>query len=134
RDLTQRSLNGGLDDLRAHCLIARELEGFEYGRAGLDEGHATAGQHALFNGSLRVTHGVLDAVLALLELHLGCSASLDHGHATSELREALLQLLAIVIAVGRLDLAADLLHAALDLLFFAATLNDGGLILGDDDL
>jgi hypothetical protein len=43
---------------------------------GLDEGHATTGDDALLDGSLRVAHGVLDAVLALLELDLGGRAAL----------------------------------------------------------
>src|SRR5690606_6155119 len=55
-------------------------------------------------------------------------------HTAGELREALLQLLAVVVAVGVLDLAADLGHAALDRSGVTGTLDDGGLVLGDDDL
>jgi hypothetical protein len=73
--------------------------------AGLDEGDATTGDDALLDGGLRVADGVLDAVLALLELDLGGRARLDDGDAAGELGEALLQLLAVVVAVGVLDLA-----------------------------
>src|SRR5690606_33062402 len=61
-------------------------------------------------------------------------ARLDDGHAAGELGEALLQLLAVVVAVGVLDLATDLGHATLDLRGVAGTLDDGRLVLRDDDL
>jgi hypothetical protein len=40
-------------------------------------------------------HGVVDAILALLDLHFGRAADSDHRYATGELGEPLLQLLAI---------------------------------------
>src|SRR5699024_624574 len=79
-------------------------------------------------------NGVLDAVLALLELHLGRGTGLDDGHAARELRQTLLQLLTVVVAVGGVDLAADLGHATLDLRLLASTLDDRRLVLRDDDL
>ena len=51
-----------------------------------------------------------------------------------QLGEALLQLLAVVVGVGVLDLGLDLVDAALDVVLGAGTLDDGGLVLGDDDL
>src|SRR5690606_19531526 len=94
----------------------------------------TTGDDALLDGCLRVADGVLDAVLALLELDLGGRTRLDDGDAAGELGEALLQLLAVVVAVGVLDLATDLGHATLDGGLLARTLDDRGLVLGDDDL
>src|SRR5690606_29949220 len=134
RDLLERSLDGHLDDVRAGRLVALELEVRERGLARLDERDATTGDDALLDGRLRVADGVLDAVLALLELDLGRRARLDDGHAAGELGEALLELLAVVVAVGVVDLAADLGHAALDLRGVTRTLDDGRLVLGDDDL
>src|SRR5690606_37537689 len=61
-------------------------------------------------------------------------ARLDDGDAAGELGEALLQLLAVVVAVGVLDLATDLGDTTLDRGRLAGALDDGGLILGDDDL
>src|SRR5690606_30929739 len=98
------------------------------------ERDATTGDDALLDGRLRVADGVLDAVLALLELDLGGRTRLDDGDAAGELGEALLELLAVVVAVGVLDLATDLGHATLDLRRVARALDDRGLILGDDDL
>ena len=73
-------------------------------------------------------------MLALLELDLGGRAGLDDGDAASELGEALLQLLAVVVGVSVLDLLADLAHAGVQHVLVASALDDGGLILGDDDL
>jgi hypothetical protein len=113
-DLLQRRLDGNADDVRARCLVTGELESLERLLAGLDESDATTGDDALLDGCLRVANGVLDAVLALLELDLGGRARLDDGDAAGELGEALLELLAVVVAGGFLDMSADLLHAALD--------------------
>jgi hypothetical protein len=58
-------------------------------------------------------HGVLDAVLVLLHLDLGRSADADDGDAARELGQPLLQLLAVIIGCGLLDLRADLGDAPL---------------------
>ena len=100
----------------------------------LDECDAATGDDALVDSRLRVAHSVFDAVLALLELDLGGGTRLDDGNAAGELGQTLLELLAVVVAVGVLDLAADLGHATLDLLGLTATFDDGRLVLGDDDL
>ena len=62
--------------------------------------HATTGDDALLDGRLRVANGVLDAVLALLELDLGGRADLDDRNAAGQLGQALLQLLAVVVGVA----------------------------------
>src|SRR5690606_27195101 len=72
--------------------------------------------------------------LALLELDLRGGTGLDDGNAAGQLRQALLQLLAVVVGVAVLDLGADLVDATLDLVGVARTLDDRGLVLGDDDL
>ena len=77
--------------------------------------------------------GVLDAVLLLFELGLGGGADLDDGHAAGELGQPLLQLLAVEVAGGGLDLGADLLDAALDRGLVAVAFDEGGVVLGRDD-
>ena len=62
-------------------------------------------------------HGIVDAVLALLDLDLGRAADADDGDAGGELGQPLLQLLAIVVGGGLLDLRLDLADAALISLF-----------------
>ena len=69
---------------------------------------AAAGHDALFDRRARRVQRVLDARLLLLHLGLGRRADLDHRDAAGELREALLELLAVVVGGGLLDLRADL--------------------------
>ncbi len=56
------------------------------------------------------------------------------GNATGQLGETLLELLAVVVGVGVVDLGLDLGDAAVDVGAAAGTFDDGGLVLGDDDL
>ncbi len=74
--------------------------------------------------------GVFDSVLLLLHLDLGRRADLDDGDAAGQLRQALLQLLAVEVGVGVLDLALDLLDAGLDLVGVAGAVDDGRVVLG----
>src|SRR3546814_1171498 len=87
---------------------------------------------SLDRGAGRV-HRVVDAILALLHLDLGRAADPDHRHAAGQLRQPLLQLLAVVVGGGVLDLRPDLAAAGLDVLLLAGAVDDGGLVLGDRD-
>src|SRR5262249_37718799 len=133
-DLLERGLQRHADDVGTGCLVTGELELLERQGTGLDQGDATAGDDALLDGRLGVADGVLDAVLALLELDLGGRSGLDDRDAAGQLGQPLLQLLAVVVGVRVVDLGADLVDPALDLVGVAATFDDGGLVLGDDDL
>ena len=82
--------------------------------AGTDEGGAATGDDTLFDGCTDRRHGVFDAVLLLLELHLGGGADLDQCHTAGQLRETLLELLTIPVGVGVLDLGLDLVDATVD--------------------
>ena len=135
RDLLQRLLDGPGHDAGTGRLVAVELLGaFEDGGLGPQQGDPAAGDHALLDGGLGGRDGVLDAVLLLLELDLGGGADLDHGDAAGQLGQALLELLPVVVRVGVLDLGLDLVDPALDVGLGAAALDDGRLVLGDDDL
>ena len=81
---------------------------------------AAAGDDAFFDRRLGGVHRVLDARLLLLHLGLGRRADLDHRHAADQLRQPLLQLLAVVVGRRVLDLRADLLDASLDRRFVPA--------------
>src|SRR5690606_23835429 len=98
-----------------------------------EKGNATTGDDALFDCRPRGVQGILDAGLLLLHLRLGRRAHVDHGNAAGELREPLLQLLAIVVARRLIDSRADLLDPALDLLLLAGSVDDRGVVLVDDD-
>src|SRR5690606_40209443 len=91
-DLLERGVDRDADDVRTGRLVTLQLEAVEGVLGGLDEGDATTGDDALLLGGLGVADGVLDAVLALLELDLGGRTRLDDGDAarsaehTSELQ------------------------------------------------
>src|SRR5437773_2465962 len=88
--------------------VVRHSGEIGHGRLRTEQRHAAAGHDALFDRSLRRLHCVLDAVLLLLELDLGGRADLDDRNATRQLRKTLLELLAVVVGVGVVDLVADL--------------------------
>ena len=135
RDLADGLLERLGHDTHARLLIAVDLVE-QRGDSGddVDEDRTAAGDDALFHGGLRRVQSILDAQLLLLHLHLGGSSNLDDSHAAGQLGQTLLQLLTVVIGVGVLDLSADLGHASVDVFLGASALNDGGLVLGDDDL
>src|SRR5947209_1833180 len=133
-DLLQRSLKGNPDNVGTGRLVADQLQLLERQCTRLNQRDAATGDDALFDGSLGVAHRVLDAVLALLELDLSGRSGLDHRNAAGQLGQPLLQLLAVVVGIRGVDLVADLVDPALNLLGVAGTFDDGGLVLGDDDL
>src|SRR5262249_35722465 len=131
-DLAEGLLDGAADDVDAEALLVADLELLQRG-LGADERHAAAGDDALLHGRAGRVERVLDAGLLLLHLGLGGRADLDHGDAADELGQALLELLAVVVAGGVLDLGPDLLLPRLDLVLLAAAAHDGGVVLVDED-
>ena len=79
-------------------------------------------------------HRVVDAILALLHLGLGGAADADHRDAAGELGQPLLQLLAVVVGGGLLDLRLDLIDARLDVGLLAGAVDDRGVLLVDHHL
>ena len=78
---------------------------FEVDRVlGVQQRDAAARDDALLERRAGRLQGVLDAVLLLLHLGLGGGADLDHRDAAGELRQPLLELLAVEVGVGVLDL------------------------------
>src|SRR5260370_721956 len=63
-----------------------------------------------------------------------CAGAPTNRHAAGELGQPLLQLLAVVVGGGLLDLRLDLADAGLDLLALAGAVDDRGLLLLDDHL
>src|SRR4051812_34069935 len=132
-DLTQRLLERAQDDAHAGLLVV-DAGGVEVdGLGGLQQGDAAAGHDALLERRAGRLQGVLDAVLLLLHLRLGGRADLHDGDTAGELGQALLQLLAIEVGVGVLDLRLDLVDAALDAVRLTRAVDDRGVVLGDHD-
>ena len=72
-------------------------------------------------------------MLLLLELHLGGHPHAQDADATGQLGQPLLQLLAVPVGVGVVDLGADLPDPVLDRLLVTGPVHDRGVVLGDDD-
>src|SRR6185295_11381909 len=132
RDLAQRLLERAAQDVDAVAAVVVERQLVER-RDAADQRDAAAGDDALLDGRAGRVHRVLDARLLLLHLDLGRRADADDRDAADELGQTLLELLAVVIRRGLLDLAADRLHARLDGLLLTGALDDRRVVLVDRD-
>ena len=99
-----------------------------------DVGHAATRQITFLDSRLRRVECILYAVFLLFHLHLGGSAYVQDSHATGELAQTLLELLAIVIGSGDFNLFLDSRYAVFDLGCLSGTAYDGGILLGDGHL
>ena len=79
-------------------------------------------------------HRVFHAGFLLFHFSFGSCADFDDGYAADQFRQPLLQLLAVVVAGGLVDLAANFLHPAFDVGALAFTFDDGGVVLVNGDL
>src|SRR5215831_8930623 len=132
-DLPNRRLQRTPDDVDADFLIAvlgrQPLEGL----GGIEEGDTTTRDDAFLDRGPRRVGSVIDPVLPLLHLDLGGAADPDHRDTTGELCQPLLQLLAVIIRGGFLDLLADLRAAPLDVVLFAGAVDDRRVFFLDAD-
>ena len=128
-----RELDGALDDVDADALVFVGSLDLVNGCEAAEQGHATARDDAFFDGCAGRVQGVFDAGLLFLHLGLGRGADVDDGDAAGELGQAFLQLFAVVVRGGFLDLTADLVDAALDVGALAAAFDDGGVFLVHHD-
>src|SRR5580698_4485389 len=72
-------------------------------RRGAEQSDAPARQDTFFDSRAGRVHRVINAILALLYLDLGCTTDADHRDTSRELGKAFLQLLLIVVRGGLLD-------------------------------
>src|SRR5206468_3105957 len=93
-----------------------------------------AGDNAFLDGCAGCMHCVLDTSFLFLHLGLGRRAYLNYCHSANQLRQPLLQLLAVVVTGSLVDLAANLFHAAFDLGVLALAFNQRGVVLIDSHL
>src|SRR5271157_1074114 len=132
-DLAQRLYESTLHNVDADLLIALDIQLVECGDAA-DQDYTAARDDALFDRRTGCVHGVLDTSLLLFHFGFGCGPHFDYGYATDQFRQPLLQLLAVVVAGGLIDLAANFLHPAFDVGVLAFTFDDGGVVLVNGDL
>ncbi len=132
RDPAQRLDQRLAHDRRASRFVAGEVKPVE-SRRGVHKGRAAAGNDAFFDGCPRRRDRVFEPVLLFLELDLGGRTDADDRDAAGQLGQALLQLVAIPLRVGALDLGAQLADPVGDSLGRPGTVDDGGVVLGDGD-
>src|SRR5271166_2175518 len=125
--------DGALDDVDADLLIAFGLHLFEHAGA-TGQSYAAAGDNAFFHGRAGGMHRVFHAGFLFLHFGFGCGADFDYGYATDQLGQPLLQLLAVVVAGGLVDLAANFFYAAFDLAVLAFAFDERCVVLVDGDL
>src|SRR5579859_8040324 len=99
-DLTQWLLQGEAQDANTRGLVSGFHFHFVKGGDGRDQHRTTTGHNTLFNGGAGSGERILYTMLLLFHLDLGGGAHFDDANATSQLGQALLQFLAIIIAGG----------------------------------
>src|SRR5688572_2286915 len=132
-DHPERLLERATHDVDADLLVRLlELEALER-RLSAQQRHAAARDDALFHRSTRRVQRVLDASLLLLHFALGRGADVHDGNATGELRQALLELLLVVVRGALVDRGADLLDATLNLVGVTSAIDERRVVLVDHD-
>ncbi len=76
---------------------------------------------------------IFHACFLLLHFTFGGGTDIDHGDTAGQLGQTLLELFAVVIGGGFLDLAANLVDATLNISGLAVAFHDGGVVLINDD-
>src|SRR5688572_29746061 len=132
-DLAHRRLERAADDVDAAGLVVVDAGEAVELLAGIEQSDAAARNDAFLDRGAGGVKRVVDAVLALLHLDLGRAADLDHRDAAGELGQPLLELLAVIVAGGDLDLLTDRFDPALDLVALAGAVDDGRVVLVDGD-
>ena len=133
-DAAHRLLQGAPDDGDAGLRIGRVHLDVIQGGHGVDQRHAATGDDPFLDRRTGRAQGVLDAVLFFLQLDLGRRAHADDGDATGQLGQPLLELFLVIVRGRVLDLGADLVDAALDLLLVPCAADEGRVFLGRNDL
>src|SRR5690606_20122181 len=132
-DVAEGVIEHSANDLDTMLFVSLKLELVE-SLVGTQQGNATAGDNPLGQGSVSRGTSVVKQCLTLLHFALGGRPDLNLGHTAGELGEPLLELLAIVIAVGRVDLCANLIRAARDGVLGSSATHQGGVVARDDRL
>src|SRR5262249_50288894 len=101
---------------------------------GAQQSNAAACHNTFLDRSASGVEGIFDAILLSLYLDLGRTTDADHCDAARKLGQAFLELFAVVVGSGFLDLGLDLLHSPLDVRLLACAVYDGGFFLLDDHL
>ena len=113
-DLVNRFFQSFRKDFHCHFFFIRySFQGFE-GFRGLNEGNSTTGYDTFFNSCTGCGQSIFNTMFLFFQLGLSCGTNTDDSHTASQFSQAFLQLFAVIIAGGVIDLSADLLDATLN--------------------
>jgi hypothetical protein len=126
-------LDGARHDVHADLLIAAELQTGEDLRRPKKR-HTAARHDPLLDCRLGRVHRIFNTRLLFLHLGLCGRPDFDDGNATDQLRQPLLQFLAVVVRRGVLDLCPELLHSTFDGRRRARPFDDRRVVFVDRDL
>src|SRR5439155_13670439 len=129
--LARRLLDGAAHNRYADFLVSFEVFNAIQRFLGAQQRDTATRDDAFLDSRTRGVQRIFDARLFLFHLGLGRSADVDDCNAAREFRQALLELLTIVIAGRLLNLTTDLCDAALDIGFLAFAFDNGGVLLVD---
>src|SRR5271167_4329386 len=129
-DPPRRSLDRLLDDRDTDLFGLARAHVVEHARRA-NQRDAAAGHYALFDCGAGGMQRIFDACLLFFHLDFGRRADANHRDAADQLRQPLLQLLAIVVRGGLLDLGANLLDPTLDVGLLARAIDNRAVVLVD---
>ena len=128
RNLTQWLFQRPLHDVDSDGVISFKLQLVQCGDAAKQR-HAAARNDAFLDCRACGMHSVFNASLLFLQLGFRCRAHFNHRNSAHQLRQPLLQFLAVVIGSGVFDLRAHLFHAAFDVRRLARAFDERGVVL-----
>src|SRR6266699_1670563 len=130
--LAQWLLQGAAQDSHTRRGVSFEMQAIQRFDS-IQQGHATAGYHTLFDACASSGKRILNTRLTVFQFNLGASADLNKRYAAGQLRQALLELLTIIVAGRLFDLRLDLADASLDFCRLTLAFDNGRIILVGDD-
>src|SRR6266567_2248098 len=130
--LAQWLLQGAAQDSHTRRGVSFEMQAIQRIDS-IQQGHATAGYHTLFDACASSGKRILNTRLTVFQFNLGASADLNKRYAAGQLRQALLELLTIIVAGRLFDLRLDLADASLDFCRLTLAFDNGRIILVGDD-
>ena len=132
--MERRGLERPADDLEARRLVVAHGLHLLQGIEAPQERDAAARDDAFFDGGPRRVKRVLDARLFFFHFRLGGGADVHLGHAAGEFGQPFLEFFLVIVAGGGFDFAADLFDAALNGFGVAGALDDGRVVVVNNDL
>src|SRR5690606_34604617 len=132
-DLTQRSGNRTQQQSDTYVLVFVVTFQLAFNRLqGANQGNTTARNHTLFYRSTGRVQSVFHASFFLFHFDFGASTNLDHSNTAGQFGHTLLQFFTVVIGRSVFDLTTDLVNTCFDRFRIASTVDDGGVLFGQN--